>query len=202
MTAALLCTSPSSTASPSARLLVRGGRRVFITLEGSSALHVAVSTAAIPHFLDASAEAVAMLLENDAEALATDDYGRSALHLAAGFGLDKIVALLLDKYRRRALARVTKTRPIPSARAISTDGHLFITRASADTLRLRNRSSRGVPSRRSRTKSGKRLSMPPSSAATRRPSRQRCSRRMLHWPARRATTGKPRSIWRRRGGTP
>ena len=39
-----------------------------------------------------------MLLENDAEALATDDYGRSALHLAAGFGLDKIVALLLDKY--------------------------------------------------------------------------------------------------------
>ena len=45
-----------------------------------------------------------MLLENDAEALATDDYGRSALHLAAGFGLDKIVALLLDKYpadRRR-----------------------------------------------------------------------------------------------------
>ena len=81
-----------------ARLLVEGGAESFITLEGSPALHVAVSTAAIPHFLDASAEAVAMLLENDAEALATDDYGRSALHLAAGFGLDKIVALLLDKY--------------------------------------------------------------------------------------------------------
>ena len=81
-----------------ARLLVEAGAESFITLEGSPALHVAVSTAAIPHFLDASAEAVAMLLENDAEALATDDYGRSALHLAAGFGLDKIVALLLDKY--------------------------------------------------------------------------------------------------------
>lgn len=81
-----------------AKVLVEHGGETFVTLEGSNALHIAVSTAAIPHFADASLEAVSMLIENDTDALTTDDYGKSALHLAAGAGLTQIVERLLKEY--------------------------------------------------------------------------------------------------------
>ena len=184
-----------------ARLLVEAGAESFITLEGSPALHVAVSTAAIPHFLDASAEAVAMLLENDAEALATDDYGRSALHLAAGIrpGQDRRASAGQVPGDGRGEGDEDAPDPI-SARDkygwtplhhACFGGHAEV----AESLLARG-SKPEKPN-----KVGQTSLHAPSSAATRRPSR-RCSRRMLHWPARRATTGKPRSIWRRRGGTP
>ena len=64
-----------------AKALVEHGAEWFITLEGSNALHIAVSTAAIPHFAEQSLAAVSMLLEvAEADALVADDYGKSALH--------------------------------------------------------------------------------------------------------------------------
>ena len=81
-----------------ARVLLGCGAAPFTTLEGSPALHVAISSGAIPHFAEAAAESVALLIEHAADALATDDYGRSPLHLAAGFGLTRITAALLERY--------------------------------------------------------------------------------------------------------
>ena len=81
-----------------ARVLVEHGGETFLTLEGSNALHIAVSTAAIPCFHDASLEAVSMLIENDTDALTADDYGKSALHLAAGAGLTAVCERLLREY--------------------------------------------------------------------------------------------------------
>jgi len=41
---------------------------------------------------------VPVLLENSADVFASDDYGKSALHLAAGAGLTKVAAMLLEQY--------------------------------------------------------------------------------------------------------
>ena len=59
-------------------------------VEGSPALHVAVATGSRPHFAEFAEQATALLLENSADAAALDDYGRSALHLAADHGLLKV----------------------------------------------------------------------------------------------------------------
>ena len=82
-----------------AKALLEAGAAWYAVLEGSPALHLAVATAAIPQHADASLEAiVALLAIEDFDALVTDDYGRSALHLAAGHGLGAIAAALLEQY--------------------------------------------------------------------------------------------------------
>ena len=78
--------------------MLEAGSETYITLEGSPALHVAIAAGSLPHFADATAECVALLVEKEADVFATDDYGKSALHLAAGHGLTKCVAHLLELY--------------------------------------------------------------------------------------------------------
>ena len=79
-----------------ARLMLEAGSEPYITLEGSPALHVAIAAGSLPHFADAAVECVALLVEKEADVFETDDYGKSALHLAAGHGLTKCVAQLLE----------------------------------------------------------------------------------------------------------
>ena len=79
-------------------MMLEAGSETYITLEGSPALHVAIAAGSLPHFADATAECVALLVEKEADVFATDDYGKSALHLAAGHGLTKCVAHLLELY--------------------------------------------------------------------------------------------------------
>ena len=81
-----------------ARLMLEAGSEPYITLEGSPALHVAIAAGSLPHFADAAVECVALLVEKEADVFETDDYGKSALHLAAGHGLTKCVAQLLELY--------------------------------------------------------------------------------------------------------
>ena len=94
-----------------AKALLEAGAAWYAVLEGSPALHLAVATAAIPQHADASLEAIVTLLAiEDFDALVTDDYGRSALHLAAGHGLGAIAAALLEQYRRPPRMRTSPTR--------------------------------------------------------------------------------------------
>ena len=79
-------------------MMLEAGSETYVTLEGSPALHVAIAAGSLPHFADTAAECVALLVEKEADVFATDDYGKSALHLAAGHGLTKCVAHLLELY--------------------------------------------------------------------------------------------------------
>ena len=86
-------------------------------VEGSPALHVAVSAGTLPHFADVAADCVAVLLENSADVFATDDYGKSALHLAAGAGLTKVGILEPDASSGPQLATLSckERSPVPGS---------------------------------------------------------------------------------------
>ena len=80
------------------KLLLENGAESWITVEGSPALHVAVTTGSLPHFTDAATACVEALIASEADVFATDDYGRSPLHLAATHGLSAIADALLEQY--------------------------------------------------------------------------------------------------------
>ena len=80
------------------KLLLENGAESWITVEGSPALHVAVTTDRCRTSPTPRPACVEALIASEADVFATDDYGRSPLHLAATHGLSAIADALLEQY--------------------------------------------------------------------------------------------------------
>ncbi len=79
-----------------AKILLEAGAEVLFRCEGSTSLHIAVSMGSFATQRSFALQAVELLLAHDANPNATDDLGRTPLHLCAQFGLDAVARALLS----------------------------------------------------------------------------------------------------------
>ncbi len=64
--------------------------------DGSYPLHISVTMGVLERHENFALECVRLMLDNDADALVTDDYDRTPLFLASAYGLDNIITMLFE----------------------------------------------------------------------------------------------------------